>query len=91
MALEDAKIDNGCLWFIPGSHKEVQKAGDVPVRFIRVKEEDIEREGDRCFHYKYQLMKACFINIRHLTNRLYDKINGTSSEIRRRGICASSD
>ena len=46
VALEDAKIDNGCLWFIPGSHKEVQKAGDVPVRFIRVKEEDIEREGD---------------------------------------------
>lgn len=45
VALEDAKIDNGCLWFIPGSHKEVQKAGDVPVRFIRVKEEDIEREG----------------------------------------------
>lgn len=45
IALEDAKIENGCLWFIPGSHKEVEKAGDVPVRFVRVKEEDIKQEG----------------------------------------------
>lgn len=45
IALEDAKIENSCLWFIPGSHKDVEKAGDVPVRFIRVKEEEVEREG----------------------------------------------
>jgi len=45
IALEDAKIENGCLWFIPGSHKEVQSQGDVPVRFVRVKPEDVEKEG----------------------------------------------
>ena len=23
LALEDATVDNGCLWFIPGSHKGI--------------------------------------------------------------------
>jgi len=45
IALEDAKIENGCLWFIPGSHKEVAEKGDVPVRFVRVKPENIATEG----------------------------------------------
>jgi len=25
IALEDAEIENGCLWFIPGSHKGTLK------------------------------------------------------------------
>lgn len=45
VALEDAKIENGCLWFIPGSHKEMAAEGDVPVRFVRVKPDDVEKEG----------------------------------------------
>ena len=28
--LEDATVENGCLWFIPGSHK-----GGVHTRFVR--------------------------------------------------------
>lgn len=31
IALDDAKIDNGCLWMIPGSHK----TADLQRRFIR--------------------------------------------------------
>lgn len=45
IALEDANIENSCLWFIPGSHKEVQAKGDVPVRFVRVPDDLIEKEG----------------------------------------------
>lgn len=33
IALEDATLDNSCLWFIPGSH-----TGGVPRRFIRAPE-----------------------------------------------------
>lgn len=28
LALEDATVDNGCLWFIPGSHKDQSVLGD---------------------------------------------------------------
>ncbi|XP_061788089.1 phytanoyl-CoA dioxygenase domain-containing protein 1 isoform X1 [Nerophis lumbriciformis] len=34
IALEDATVNNGCLWFIPGSHK----TGDVTRRMVRTPE-----------------------------------------------------
>ena len=64
IALEDAKIENGCLWFIPGSHKEVISQGDVPVRFIRVKPEDVEKEGwakfSRFYLFCFLFLFVCF-------------------------------
>ena len=30
IALEDASVDNGCLWYVPGSHKE-----KTALRFVR--------------------------------------------------------
>lgn len=35
IALEDATVDNGCLWFIPGSHKSMYTAQASSWVFIK--------------------------------------------------------
>lgn len=46
LALEDATLENGCLQYVPGSHKSVE---GVPRRFARVENSDpvkVVMEGD---------------------------------------------
>lgn len=39
IALDDATEENGCLWFIPGSHKE----DEIPYRFVRNSDKNAEK------------------------------------------------
>jgi ectoine hydroxylase-related dioxygenase (phytanoyl-CoA dioxygenase family) len=45
IALDDATIENGCLWFIPGSHKNLSSTNE-PYRFARTRTKERKQDNN---------------------------------------------
>ena len=47
--IDDATLENGCLWFVPGSHKKVSPVTKHMVRNPLYNPSDKDNNGEDCF------------------------------------------